>query len=125
MMESKMQLPIFRAKRLNSNEIVFGVPREDSQGSFEMIINTCDDGVCGVIQRFIEVDTLAISFDGGESYYDNFDLADKILKSHEIDRLQHKTKLCKIKKRQRKKIHQKRMKRWKIALEKLSLLDWK
>lgn len=53
-----MQLPIFRAKRLNSDEQVFGVPRKDSQGNFEMIISTCEDGACGVIQRLIKIDTL-------------------------------------------------------------------
>jgi len=80
-----MKLPIFKAKRMNSNETVFGVPRKDSKGSFEMIINTCEDGVCGVIQRYIDIKTLAISFDGGLFWYDDFDLVDKILKSHEID----------------------------------------
>ena len=80
-----MQLPVFRAEVLNTNENVFGVPRQDSQGNFEMIINICEDGVCGVVQRFIKIDTLAISFDGGQFWYDDFEYADKILKSHEID----------------------------------------
>ena len=50
-----------------------------------MIINTCEDGVCGVIQRLIKIDTLAISFDGGQYWHNDFKLADKILRSHEID----------------------------------------
>ena len=55
-------IPIFRAKRLYSDEYVFGVPRQDSKGMFEMIINVVEDGIPGVIQRYIEVDTISIHF---------------------------------------------------------------
>ena len=57
-----INLPIFRAKRINSDEYVFGVPRQDSKGMFEMIINVVEDGIPGVIQRYIEVDTISIHF---------------------------------------------------------------
>lgn len=55
-------LPIFRAKKINSDEYVFGIPRQDSKGIYEMIINVVEDGVSGVIQRYIEVDTISIHF---------------------------------------------------------------
>ena len=57
-----INLPIYRAKRINSDEYVFGVPRQDSKGMFEMIINVVEDGIPGVIQRYIEVDTISIHF---------------------------------------------------------------
>ena len=57
-----IDLPIFRAKRLYSDEYVFGVPRQDSEGMYEMIINVVEDGVAGVIQRYIDVDTISIHF---------------------------------------------------------------
>lgn len=57
-----INLPIFRAKRINSDEYVFGVPRQDSKGIYEMIINVVEDGIAGVIQRYIEVDTISIHF---------------------------------------------------------------
>ena len=57
-----ISLPIFRAKRLDSDEYVFGVPRQDSKGMYEMIINVVEDGIAGVIQRYIEVDTISIHF---------------------------------------------------------------
>ena len=57
-----INLPIFRAKRLNSDEYVFGVPRQDSKGMYEMIINVVEDGISGVIQRYIEIDTISIHF---------------------------------------------------------------
>ena len=57
-----INLPIFRAKRLYSDEYVFGVPRQDSKGMCEMIINVVEDGIAGVIQRYIEVDTISIHF---------------------------------------------------------------
>lgn len=55
-------IPIFRAKRLYSDEYVFGVPRQDSKDMYEMIINVVDDGVAGVIQRYIDPTTLSIHF---------------------------------------------------------------
>ncbi|MGB1226441.1 MAG: hypothetical protein ACPG9K_01005 [Poseidonibacter sp.] len=55
-------IPIYRAKKIDSDEYVFGVPRQDSKGFYEMIINTCEDGVCGVIQRYIDSTTLSIHF---------------------------------------------------------------
>ena len=55
-------IPIYRAKRINSDEYVFGVPRQDSKGMYEMIINVVEDGISGVIQRYIEIDTLSIHF---------------------------------------------------------------
>ena len=57
-----INLPIFRAKRLYSDEYVFGVPRQDSKGMYEMIIDVVEDGIAGVIQRYIEVDTISIHF---------------------------------------------------------------
>ena len=57
-----INLPIFRAKRLYSDEYVFGVPRQDSKGMCEMIINVVEDGIAGVIQRYIEIDTISIHF---------------------------------------------------------------
>ena len=58
----KTNIPIFRAKRLYSDEYVFGVPRQDSKGTYEMIINVVEDGIFGVIQRYIKVDTISIHF---------------------------------------------------------------
>lgn len=55
-------IPIFRAKRTYTDEYVFGVPRQDSKGAYEMIINVVEDGVPGVIQRYIEIDTISIHF---------------------------------------------------------------
>lgn len=55
-------IPIFRAKKLYSDEYVFGVPRQDSKDMYEMIINVVDDGVAGVIQRYIDPTTLSIHF---------------------------------------------------------------
>ena len=57
-----INLPIFRAQRLYSDEYVFGVPRQDSKGMYEMIINVVEDGIDGVIQRYIDVDTISIHF---------------------------------------------------------------
>ena len=58
----EINIPIFRAKKLDSDEYVFGVPRQDSKGAYEMIINVVEDGVPGVIQRYIEIDTISIHF---------------------------------------------------------------
>ena len=57
-----MNLPIYRAKKIDNDEYVFGVPRQDSEGMYEMIINVVEDGVAGVIQRYIDVDTISIHF---------------------------------------------------------------
>jgi len=56
------QIPIFRAKLKNESEYVFGVPRQDSKGKYEMIYNTNQDGVYGVAQRDIDPSTLSINF---------------------------------------------------------------
>lgn len=57
-----MNMPIYRAKKIDSKDYVFGVPRQDSKGFYEMIIDICEDDGCGVIQRFIDPTTLAIHF---------------------------------------------------------------
>ena len=61
-LKEMINLPIFRAKKLDSDEYVFGVPRQDSKGVYEMIIDVVEDGISGVIQRYIEVDTISIHF---------------------------------------------------------------
>ena len=58
----EINIPIFRAKKLDSDEYVFGVPRQDSKGMYEMIIDVVEDGISGVIQRYIEIDTISIHF---------------------------------------------------------------
>jgi hypothetical protein len=62
-METQIKIPIYRALKLGTeNEYVFGVPRQDSKGMYEMIINVVEDGIAGVIQRYIRVDTISIHF---------------------------------------------------------------
>ena len=83
-----IDLPIFRAKRLYSDEYVFGVPRQDSKGMYEMIIDVVEDGISGVIQRYIEIDTISIHFPdsintNSEKVWYNLEEISNIIKDYE------------------------------------------
>ena len=87
-----INLPIFRAQRLYSDEYVFGVPRQDSKGMYEMIINVVEDGIDGVIQRYIDVDTISIHFPNvsttSENVWYTMKEISKILKEHEDGKME-------------------------------------
>ena len=87
-----INLPIFRAKRLYSDEYVFGVPRQDSKAMYEMIIDVVEDDIPGVIQRYIEVNTLSIHFPDisttSENVWYNMEEISKLLKEYENGKME-------------------------------------
>lgn len=77
----KTQIPIYRAKKIDSDEYVCGLLTQDFHGSYSISGNI----PYGCYSYKINLSTLEISFDGGKFWYDDFDLVDKLLKSHQID----------------------------------------
>jgi len=77
----KVLTPIYRAKKIDSDELVEGylMPFANTKGWFIRILNYTD-----LMNAEFEIDpsTLEISFDNGDTWYDDFQLIDETLERH-------------------------------------------